>query len=396
MITDETSLVPGENIRARTERRWARIGPQRPRVVVLVTSASHRRESLLECIFALGNQTWVPDAVLLRLDGPLRLETQAISDTYAGIEGLEIWADPTFGAGRRWCHPHLYSMARDTILVTLDDDLILEPEAIELTAKMVICENSAITWHGWRYEPDSSFPAGAYDQSAETDLEAVSIGAGIAAYRWRWVEHLVDHPLAAMLDAGPASDDDALLSLHLWEQGVRVQRPAGRAPMLETAQARDAGAGVTKYLHRRHGQRLALTLAFDCPMGSYFFPCPRPDTEEALRSMMRVIHELDWDLGELEMIRVNLRETIHRCLRVQRHPHIRVLEPFLHTLTHLDMITVRGVVRGPIPGWLVLYGACRDIDVCAHDPGLPPGDLDIEFIDGDVLIHRGHQPEGAT
>jgi len=239
-------------------------------IVVLITSAAHRRASLASTLEGLAEQTVLPDRVFLRLDG-YRAGTEPPIPP-ALLDSTWIWHDPSLGAGRRWWHPGLDTLHPRSILHTIDDDLRPRATYIELTTALVVEHDAVITWHGWPREKDAESWA-FYSDAPKPFTYVVTAGAGVSAYRWAHVRGLREHVLSQpCLLGGPQCDDDALLSVHLYANGVRMVRPGGLAPLTELPDSRGAGASFKRHAGYRQGQRLALAFAYSWPGLDHVLP----------------------------------------------------------------------------------------------------------------------------
>lgn len=414
MLVAEASGTRVESVEERA-RRFEPI--HLPRIFVLITSVQWRKPSLERVLDALKHQTVQPDVICLKLDGysddeaksyfealgdDRRVRAYGIHEQHHRLDEIDPrdglqrvvvddsapengisshwwpngWDGPgqvyarsfrkAGGAGYRWRHESLNMMHDQDILFTLDDDLVPAPDYLKRTAKIIVTENCAVTWHGWTVGPENEWPDGAYFKKAPMDLPAVSIGAGVAAFRWGWVKDLAEHPLGPLcLYAGAKCDDDALLALHLWQKGVKVIRPKGDAPVTETEFSRAPTASFNTHGAYRHGQRLALAIAYGCPMLNIHIP-PHPGIEQGFIEACEFLEKH----GHHDRDRA--RDAARRAVALA--PHFRELRgrtrfaEFL--MPHLDEVEAResiGVLGiGSMHLWLPYYTAVRGIDLVTY------------------------------
>lgn len=365
------------------------------KVAVLITSIRHRLPVLNKLLEALASQTQKPSEVLLRLDGYAAEELVArplydanAIQVPAGLN-VSMWRDEMPGAGRRWFHPGLRSFSDDTVVHTIDDDLIPHPDYLARTTQLVLAENAAITWHGWASEKGFSVEEGGAFFSAPTRTQrVVAMGAGVSAFRWRWVRTIADDAIAGtFLEDGPRCDDDAWLSCWLWRNGVTMLRPAGPAPIDETEESRGPRATFMVHSGYRYGQRLGLALAYDWPGLDRQFPGPVHDLarafpnsrlESGLASVIgAMLHDTD---SGYPRERTRMLSAIVRACAEAGPKHAPAyatrLMPELLQLQPDDRVLSIGVGRWTI--WSRMVAALRDAMYTIQTPhptildGLPP------------------------
>ncbi len=344
-----------------------------PEIVVLITTIPKRWPSLERVLTALANQTRRPDRIFLRLDGyqndwPEELLKKRRELLAAGIDDVvfDYSGDdiddppPPRGAGWRWRHEAFETLYGSSILFTIDDDLVPAPDFIERTAKLVQVENCVVTWHGWDIGPNNEWPHGAYFQEAPYDINCTSLGTGVAAYRWSWLLHLWHHDLAQIaMYAGPHCDDDALLSVYLYENGIRVLRPKGRAPVQETEQSKATDASFRVFGNYRQGQRIALCLGMGVPITNAVFPIHR----RALQGFNETIEAIHTKgLGvEFNSRTLCWRAVInsHQFKELGGCPHADMILPALDALPAHSVVFSLGIGRWT--DWVAAYCAVRKI-----------------------------------
>lgn len=347
-----------------------------PRIAVLITTILPRQASFIRVLRGLAAQTRKPDFLFVRLDcGDV---DPAVQDAWTqecrpfmanaahAVSTERSWSSAR-GAGFRWLHHDLARLLEpNDILITLDDDIVPRAAFVEHTARLCVYDNAVVTWHGWTERPGG--PASMLTKAPSSDARTCAVGAGVACYRWRWVSDLASHPLAATcLFAGPRCDDDALLSLSLWENGVYVLRPAGTPPCDETEESQAATATHRVHNSFRHGQRLGLAITHDAPLIALEFPGP-VGAEQGLVTTLGV-----------GVSKVVLRPRIHAAA----HAHDRTgeiplygaapaffdqLEGAILHLPHGAHVVEYGVTRAT--RWLGLYARAlgHDHTVIAQSP----------------------------
>lgn len=327
-----------------------------PPIVVLMTTIPARQASFIRVLRALARQTHKPSRVLIRLDKQdestdawhAEVMPELSNLALAGVHFI-VWQDSNRGAGFRWRHPALRELERDTLLFTIDDDIVPHSDFIEITARLSVYDCAAVTWHGWT-ERQGGPQQGALHTPARADLRVCCVGAGVSCYRWRWVETLVNHALATeLLFSGPTCDDDALLALHLYQTGVYVLRPAGAAPCAETDDSRGATATHKRFGLMRHGQRLALALAFDAPLITHEFPGPLGAESTFIHTFTAAISDTDERRARLHRAATNTLERKYGGLA----QFFVQLEPALLELSSDAMIVEWGLSRAT--RWLGMY-----------------------------------------
>jgi len=350
-----------------------------PRIVVLITTILSRQASFIRVLRGLAQQTRRPDLLLVRLDGGTldpnffgsgfpdgcSPEAQAWHDEInlyvqnaARASFVMHGAAAERGAGFRWMHHALHDLRPDDILITLDDDIVPRAAFVEHTARLCVYDNAVVTWHGWTERPGGAY--GMLTKAPPIDQRVCCVGAGAACYRWRWVQGLTRHPLAATcLFAAPRCDDDALLSLALWENGVYVLRPAGAPPCDETEESQATTASGAVHRLFRHGQRLGLAITHDAPLIAMEFPGPA-GAEQGLVTT----------LGAGASVQ-RMRERIHAAAHVHDRTgeiplygaapaHFDVLEGPLLSLADAAYIVEYGCGRWT--RWLSIYARALAID----------------------------------
>lgn len=319
-----------------------------PPIVVLITSAPHRRESLMRVLDALGQQTLKPIEVLLVLDGKSDSMAPLVpaKQLPLSVEHREVARGP----GARWEHPGLKHLVSETIVITLDDDLVPHSQFIERTVWNLLTENCIITWHGWEHD----ISEGGLDTSPERDVECIPFGCGAAAYRWRWFDCFLDHQWRRIVDRGAQSDDDALLALAFYEAGIRVLRPAGPAPLTELPASNAPDAGYRVHGDFRHGQRLAFALASGIDVCMPHFP-PPPEAMDGWAATSSIFF---WNVA------AQLRWSLRRALDASKDELIR--HYWLQLRDALDALKpgqrVLQLEVGPYTRWVALYCVARGID----------------------------------
>ncbi len=213
------------------------------RILALVPTIPPRRRSVTRLLAELAQQSRPPDGVLLCLDGYGEAEAPPCP-----LPVVQLRTPALSGPGAKWRvvqelratgpEPPLDidCLAPDDILVCVDDDAMLceAPHFLrELVAVVLQPSRAAITEEGWcAAAAMGRTPAGRFAPPGAVSCGPLVYGCGLGlAVR---VGHLAGlHDLAKRVrraggpDAlGPAGDDDALVSAHLWLQGVPIVHAA--------------------------------------------------------------------------------------------------------------------------------------------------------------------------
>lgn len=213
------------------------------RVLVTIATIPQRRESCENLLRALTYQT-MPIHVRLILDGyeghgwPRLPSNQHLSVT-THCSSIQQ------GAGYRWRLLERIakeSLGHDFIVVNIDDDMLLAPNAIEQTVLELVGraggsspKRQAIGWCGFSDRPECH----------ELVDEEPAILKHVATHSFAmFVEDIIgirDVPDADLL-LGVQGDDELIVSRILKEKGIEIHRPAGRAPFWNTPAQEDAHA----------------------------------------------------------------------------------------------------------------------------------------------------------
>lgn len=218
------------------------------RILALVPTIPPRRRSCTRLLAELAKQSRPPDGVLLCLDGygeaeapscPLpvvQLRTPALSGPGAKwrvvreLNGCPVDAEPGAARGVHWTQtpgdaPSVHPLAPDDVLVCIDDDAMLR-DAPHFIRELVATMGAGAAAAMGRTAAGRFAPPGAVSHGPLV----YGCGLGLTVR----VGHLAGlHDLAERVrraggpDAlGPAGDDDALVSAHLWLQGVPILHAA--------------------------------------------------------------------------------------------------------------------------------------------------------------------------
>ena len=188
------------------------------RVIALIATIPARRRSVERLLSELTQQSRVPDAVVLVLDG--YADGDAVPQGPLPLERVARSAK-LLGPGNRWLVGA--EMPADDILVTLDDDIMLikAPRCVEKLAEIVDATKSAAAAMGRHFNgkpaPPGDWAAGdlMYAAGCGLTLRAGLLG-GLGAFAG--MVKAADGPEAL----GLRGDDDALVSAFLWKNNVRM------------------------------------------------------------------------------------------------------------------------------------------------------------------------------
>lgn len=211
------------------------------RIIALVPSVPSRADNLLTLLESLHDQTLKPSSIVVFLNG-YPFAPVAVAKLATVVE----WSGDPRGPGIRWRYADALSTSKrlqHSIVVSLDDDLAIEPTYIEQSVNALYNTDAAlVSWTG-HATPRRYLDLG--DTKHDTTLWAA--GTGTATM---WLKHatgLTSHQWADEC-LGVAGDEEALLSLWLWQQKLTMVRPYGQSP-LRHVDALQYGADASHLIH---------------------------------------------------------------------------------------------------------------------------------------------------
>lgn len=193
------------------------------RLILVIAAIPVRYENLHALIRDVLTQTRVVDEIVVFLNG---WRGTRIDMDYGRVR-LDVSPDPR-GPGVRWRYLAQRALEPDapTTALSLDDDFRLDPTYVETTVAAL--EHSEAAMVAWTGHPSARRYIGL--ETAPHLRVLWTGGTGACAVRVSALAGLADHPLADEL-LGLHGDEEALLSLWLWQQQQRIVRPAGPPPI---------------------------------------------------------------------------------------------------------------------------------------------------------------------
>lgn len=223
-------------------------------VHLLVATILPRRTSVEWLLSQVASQTRVPDTVHLVLDG----YGQEAAPTYPdNLQVVEYRTLEPSGPGGRW--RVAAQVPPEAILCILDDDLMIDAEVIAKLVAGTFAEAQGVsqgTSEGASAQMGFDFTGrgGFYSEGEEILCAAAGVMAvrahhlqGLDAIRQKFIAHSNFDPL------GDLGDDEAVVSAHLWAQGVKIR---GMQPVSALTMW---GSQTVSQSARRRGQPKALS-----------------------------------------------------------------------------------------------------------------------------------------
>jgi hypothetical protein len=212
-----------------------------PKVIALVPSVPKRADNLLAILEALRDQTLRPSSIVVFLNG-YPFVPRALQSLATIIE----WSSEPRGPGIRWAYADILGREKrqkESIVVSLDDDFMIEPTYIEQSVEALIRTGAAmVSWTG-HHTPRRYLDLA----PIEKDVSLWAAGTGTATLWMRHVAGMTNHHWANEC-LGIAGDEEALLSLWLWQHQLQMVRPAG-APALHHIDALQYADDASHLVH---------------------------------------------------------------------------------------------------------------------------------------------------
>lgn len=220
-------------------------------VIVVIAAVPERADNLQLLLDDLSDQTYPIASVRLILNGWSDTEAeqmQSLHQRRGRMFSLHIDASPVRRpAGYRWSVAAALS-APNGFVAVLDDDLRVHPDYLKRTVQAFDAPDvGMVSWTGNALEKKRPY-YGFVTRPRVTPLWTA--GAGTSMVRLSLLDGLTTHPLATELLAS-GGDDEALVSLHLWQQGYRLLRPAGALPVRSVEALQESPTAS----HNVHGPR---------------------------------------------------------------------------------------------------------------------------------------------
>lgn len=220
-------------------------------VVVVIAAVPERAENLQFLLDDLSDQTHRITSVQVVLNGWSDTEAehvQMLHQRRGRMFPLDIDTSPVRrSAGHRWSVIAARHLTQGFVAM-LDDDLRVHPDYLKRTIQAFDAPDvGMVSWTGHALEKKRPY-YGFVPRPQVTPLWIA--GAGTGMLRAPLLQGLLDHPLAPELLAS-GGDDEALVSLHLWERGYRLLRPAGALPVRSVTTLQESSTAS----HKLHGPR---------------------------------------------------------------------------------------------------------------------------------------------
>ena len=191
------------------------------RIVAVVPSVPRRAANMRALVDSLLSQTLYVDDIYVCLDGYESVER--FSDPRVVVMNSPIAAGP----GQRW-KLVASSVESSSVVVSLDDDLSIDADYVERSVSALLRADVAlISWTG-HTSPRRYVDLG----PSERDRRLWTAGTGTATVWARYIKGIQSHEWAdrCLCQAG---DEEALVSLWIWQQQAHMVRPAlsGASPV---------------------------------------------------------------------------------------------------------------------------------------------------------------------
>lgn len=217
-----------------------------------IASVPERAQNLDALLDDLADQTVPLTQVAVFLNGWDAEDAMSVLHTHERRGNrYPLWVDydPTRRpAGYRWRYfAQTPACTTDTAFVSmLDDDLRVHPHYLARTyASFTSPSIGVVSWTGHadtRKHPYYGFVA------RMTPTRLWIAGAGTSMVRGSVLQGMTEHELADELLAS-GGDDETLVSLHAWQRGYTLLRPAGALPVRSVGVLQDAPTAS----HKMHG-----------------------------------------------------------------------------------------------------------------------------------------------
>jgi hypothetical protein len=227
--------------------------------LVVIASVEWRFANFMKLVKSLGQQTRLPEFLLVVLDGYSETGYRHVVNALEGTPGMVVWNPRKKGPGHRWVLAVEMlgrgAVPEDTILTIIDDDFLIMPDYLRTNYERVALAKTP-TAIGWLGEVPTFI---SWTAMHTKDIPCISIGAGLLTCRLKDLRGIDAFPDRDMYFR-PPGDDEALVSYWLWKNGVKLIRPRGIALVHSVAELqhdpRASFVGQSVYRHKVLRMRL--------------------------------------------------------------------------------------------------------------------------------------------